>query len=140
MRLPIDSEVMSPVNEEEIDLDGVIQQLIQSRKQVFQEAKSSITTAQKKQKETYDRKHLPGELAVGTQILLENTTQKQRKGGKLEPAWLGPYTINGSIGKGVYELCKDGNILKKKVNIARLKVYKKRCRDDMSHSALEMVI
>ena len=77
---------------------------------------------------------------MGTEVLLENTVQKQRKGGKLEPAWLGPYTINRSIGKGLYELRRDGKIVKKKANIARLKMYKKRCRDDMSHSVQEMVI
>ena len=44
--------------------------------------------------EAHDRKHQPGEIAVGTQVLLENTAQKQRKGGKLEPAWLGPYSTS----------------------------------------------
>ena len=93
---------------------------------MFQQVESCITSAQKKQKETYDRKHQPGEIAVGTQVLLENTAQKQRKGGKLEPAWLGPYTINRCIGKGLYELSKDGKLVKKKANIARLKIYRKR--------------
>ena len=84
----------------------------------------------KKQKETYDRKHQPGDIAVGTVVLLENTAQKQRKGGKLEPAWLGPYTIHRCIGKGLYELSKDGKVMKKKANVARLKIYKKRPVDD----------
>ena len=71
---------------------------------------------------------------MGTQVLLENTAQKQRKGGKLEPAWLGPYNINRCVGKGVYELSKDGKIVKKKANAARLKIYKKRPSetDDMT--------
>ena len=98
MRLPIDSEVQTPSQvpkeEDRVDLDGVIQSLIASRERVFQKAEGNITSAQKQQKETYDRKHLPGEIAIGTHVLLENTAQKQRKGGKLKPAWLGPYTIN----------------------------------------------
>ena len=50
-------------------------------------------------KETYNRKHLKEKLKVGTEVLLENTAQQQRKGGKMEPAWMGPYTINRCIGK-----------------------------------------
>ena len=32
-------------------------------------------------------------------MLLENTAQKQRKGGKMEPLWLGPYIINKDLGE-----------------------------------------
>ncbi len=64
----------------------------------------NILAAQKKQKETYDRKHEAKILPVGTLVLLENTLQKQRKGGKLEPVWMGPYIISRDLGKGLYEL------------------------------------
>ena len=54
---------------------------------------------------------------------MENTQQKQRNGGKLSDRWLGPYTINRNLGKGVYELKNSsGKVLKTKCNIARLKV------------------
>ena len=43
-------------------------------------------------------------LAVGVEVLVENTKYKLRKEGKLEPAFLGPYTISWHVGKGVYEL------------------------------------
>ena len=63
-------------------------------------------------------------------MLLENTAQKQRKGGKLEPLWLGPYTIHRDLGKGLYELSNQaGMVLKKKANIARLKEYVTRAQD-----------
>ena len=63
-------------------------------------------------------------LKVGTVVMLENTMQKQRKGGKLEPLWLGPYTIHRDFGKGLYELSNQaGTVLKKKANIAQLKLY-----------------
>ena len=78
-------------------------------------------------KETYDRKHLQSELPKGSEVLLENTAQKQCKGGKLDDAWLGPYTIHRHLGKGIYELANEkGKILKKKVNINRLKPFKRR--------------
>ena len=67
--------------------------LLDSRNQAFQKAQMNITKAQMQQ-ETYNRKHLQKELEVGTKVLLENTAQQQRKGGKMEPLRLGPYTIN----------------------------------------------
>ena len=47
----------------------------------------------------------------------------ERKGGKLENKYSGPYIIKTSDGKGVYTLKDlDGKVLKKKCNIKRLKV------------------
>ena len=54
---------------------------------------------------------------------MENTQQKQQKGGKLCDRWLGPYIINRNLGKGLYELRNCSvSVLKMKCNIARLKV------------------
>jgi len=115
MRLPIDTEVMPPAtNQEEPDLDSAVKALVESRGKVFKQAETNIASAQRKQKETYDRKHQSGDIPVGTEVLLENTAQKQRKGGKLEPAWLGPYTIHRCIGKGLYELSKNAKVVKKR--------------------------
>lgn len=50
--------------------------------------------AQRKQKETYDRKHTPEELPVGTEVMVENTAQKDRKGGKLDDMFKGNYFIH----------------------------------------------
>ena len=136
LRPPIDAEVLPPSsapNESDndaLDMDTAVQALIESRERVFKKADSNITSAQKRQKETYDRKHQPEERAEGTQVLLDNTAQKQRKGGKLEPAWLGPYVIHRCIGKGLYELSRDGKVIKKKANVARLKVFMKRAGED----------
>ena len=130
MRLPIDSEILqSPTSDDEQDsnIDEMVTKLLTSREQAFEKAKQNIDKAQKNQKETYDRKHLPEELPVGTEVLLENTAQQQRKGGKMDPVWLGPYTISKSMGKGVYELKNsDGEVLKKKANINWLKKFNRR--------------
>ena len=117
MRLPIDAEVLSPMNDEkatELQMNTAVQLLLESRERVFKTAEFNISAAQQQQKETYDRKHQPEEIAVGTQVLLDNTAQKQRKGGKLEPARLGPNVIHQSLGKGLYEISKDGKVVKKK--------------------------
>ncbi len=61
---------------------------------------------------TYDRKHLPEDLPVGMEVLMENTSQKERKGGKLEDAFIGAYYINKAVGKGIYQLRnRNGNVL-----------------------------
>ena len=128
MRLPIDVEVAQP-SALELDcsqdcIDETVTSLLKSRESAFQSAKENIDNAQKAQKDTYDRKHLQSELSVGTKVWLENTAQKERKGGKMEPVWLGPYGINKSLGKGVYELVNSkGEIMNKKANIKRLKLY-----------------
>lgn len=127
MRLPIDAEILpesSPHDGEDNCLEETVGALLESRNQAFQKAQMNITKAQKQQKETYDRKHLQKELEVGTKVLLENTAQQQRKGGKMEPLRLGPYTINRCLGKGIKNM--KGEVLKKKANIARLTVFKQR--------------
>ncbi|XP_064386706.1 sporozoite surface protein 2-like [Halichondria panicea] len=62
--------------------------------------------------------YMSWELQLGIKVLVE------RKGGKLENKYSGPYIIKTSDGKGVYTLKDlDGKVLKKKCNIKRLKVY-----------------
>ena len=127
MRLPIDNEVMPQEDSAEVDVSELMEKLLKTRKQAFADVDANIKSAQKKQKETYDRKHQPAIFAVGTEVLLENTKQKQRKGGKLENLWLGPYIVHQHVGKGVYQLRNmAGEVLTKKVNISRLKKYTRR--------------
>ena len=140
MRLPVDSENFQTDKEEnsdEVKLDEVMESLLESRKKVFGDVAINITKAQEKQKNTYDRKHELVTINRGAEVLLENTAQKQRKGGKLEPAWLGPYIVSRCVGKGLYELSRNGKIVKTKANIARLKVYKKRSLKEMQLQSFE---
>ena len=104
MRLPIDSKLLPdsdkapdradpPVDE----ISGTID-LLKRREKAFEIAEDNIKSAQTKQKETYDRKHQPLTFSVGSKVL-ENTAQKQRKGGKLKSWWLGPYYVNRDLGE-----------------------------------------
>ena len=128
MRLPIDNEIMQ--NEEshnhmESEMSIVIEALLQTREKLYEATGLKISLAQREQKELYDRKHNPNELQVGTTVLNEKLVKKQRKGGKMDYRWLGPYPINRCIGRGVYELkYMKGAVLMTKVNVNRLKVYK----------------
>ena len=129
MRLPMDAEMMPVDDVEDIEdsIEERIHALLQGRAGIFTEAERNIKAAQKVQKEHYDEKHQPQHIEPGTEVLLENTKQKQRKGGKLDPKWLGPYTVNRDLGKGVYELQNShGKVLKTKANVNRLKRYTRR--------------
>lgn len=134
MRLPIDAEMLvTPEQDDEVDHEEVVSRLLQSREKAFKKAEANIAKAQQHQKETYDRKHLQSELPEGSEVLVENTAQKQRKGGKLDDLWLGPYTVHRHMGKGIYQLANgQGKILKKKVNINRLKPFKRRLSSECS--------
>ena len=115
------------VVEPSTEQDNLIEKLLTVRERAFKQAEENILNAQKKQKELYDRKHQSKVLPVGARVMLENTYQRQRKGGKLEPIWLGPYTISRDLGKGIYELSNAaGKVIKTKANIARLKEYQER--------------
>ena len=133
MRLPIDVEMM-PVIEESNgnsseDLEAIVHALLVKREEVFRKAAKD---AQKKQKESYDRKHLPKELLVGTEVMIENTAQKERKGGKFKELFRGTYFITEKLGRGLYKLRnQQGVILQKKFNIKRLKVYKRRLHKEI---------
>ena len=87
MRLPINAEILAQSSttddREDNSFEETVGVLLGSRGQAFQKAQANITKAQKQQKEMYDRKHLQKELEVGTKVLLENTAQQQRKGGKM---------------------------------------------------------
>ena len=62
-------------------------------------------------KRTYDVKHQPLRF-------------KASKGGKLEGAWSGPFSINRVLAKGLYKLRnEDGTMLKTSFNSSRLMIY-----------------
>lgn len=130
MQLPIDAELLEIENESEndsADVTEIIDSLLERRKKAFSIAKQNINEAQGKQKRQYDSKHSGKLFSIGTEVLVENTADKQRKGGKLNTVWRGPYTISRFIGKGVYELSdKEGNVIRNKVNVNRLKAYIRR--------------
>ena len=125
-RLPIDAEF--DLNEEsysepsERDIEQAMENLVKIHKDITAKATVNISEAQKVQKDYYDRKHTPILMNKGAKVLIENTAQRERKGGKLCNKWLGPYIINRHIGKGIYELqTVRGTVLKKKYNLSYTK-------------------
>ncbi len=131
-RLPIDAEyeTANSADDQDIvlneptdeDIKHALENLLTTNNEARELASKNIKNAQQKQKEYYDLKHSTEIFEKGIEVLMENTSQKQRKGGKLTDKFLGPYIINRHVGKGLYELKnKSGNILQKKVNVNRLK-------------------
>ncbi len=62
---------------------------------------------------------------TGSLVWLRNSARECKKGDKLKPRWLGPYTVVECLGKGVFKIAnpKTGKTLKKAVNQQRLKHY-----------------
>ena len=121
MRLPIDAEILPQPTTDDGKTTALRRLLVHCWSPGARHSRRLRQTSpkhmQKQQKETYDRKHLQKELEVGTKVLLENTAQQQRKGGKMEPLRLGPYVINRCLGKGIYELKNmKGEVLKKSLD------------------------
>ena len=75
---------------------------------------------------TYDRKHhQPEVFAIGAVVLKKDVTRKERKGGKLDTKWTGPYKVAKSLGRGLYRLEDVSNPTKiiTRVNGVHLKPY-----------------
>ena len=109
---------------------------------MLEKVNQNISTAQGKQKQTYDRKHAtPCEfqvrkyiiylaslsLQVGTLVFRKDFRRKKCKGEKMDAKWLGPFLLSSEIGKSFYSHASlDGKTaLVKRINGAHLKVYKR---------------
>ena len=58
-------------------------------------------------------------------VVKKDFVRKKRKGGKLDPKWVGPYIITAKLSKGFYSLqsVANSNDCVKRVNGAHLKVF-----------------
>ena len=130
--LPLDLDAgvhQGPCNEAEVTIcsqETEIQQKGSQHKALLDEAQKNIISAQKKQKEQYDKKHSKAVFySVGTQVLKKDFRKKKRKGGKLDFPWVGPYLLTKSLGKGFYELqsCGKGHVTTIP-RVSHIKVYK----------------
>lgn len=99
------------------------QRMIEVRKKALE----NIQSAQERQKKYYDAKHCKDkeQYKVGASVLMLNSKKLSRKGSKLEPNWIGPYSIHEVLPKGTYRLCnpETGKVLAQKINMTRLKLW-----------------
>ena len=79
-----------------------------------------------KQKQQYDAKHARASLfEIGAKVVKKDFLRKKRKGGKLDPKWVGPYITTAKLSKGFYSLQSVANSFDciKRVNGAHLKMF-----------------
>lgn len=111
--------------------ESTIEGLTSHRQDLLEKVKSNIIRAQKKQKEHYDKKHSSSTVfKSGVRVLKKDFTRKKRKGGKLDPKWLGPYLIVKDLGKGFYKLrsVESPGTFVDRVNGSHLKLYQELTR------------
>ena len=71
--------------------------------QVFQDANDNIRNAQKRQKKDYNKRHANKRaFEIGEKVLLYNLRRADRKGGKQQDVWDGPYTVAKIFNNGNY--------------------------------------
>jgi hypothetical protein len=116
--------------EQEYELDA--EKAIEAHKEIITEelaqlredARKNIQKRQAKQKEHHDEKVREKQYQIGDKVLLYDSAKKNVHGDKFRPKWNGPYYIHNTLGKGAYQLrTMDGKVLKRSVNVDRLKAY-----------------
>ena len=105
--------------------DEVIEQHFIHQTKVAQIVKENILTAQKHQKQVYDRKHHnPATFKVGALVLRKDMKRKKRAGGKMDYKWQGPYKVVKSVGKGIFQILNTNDIKQTlKVHGTHLKLF-----------------
>ena len=94
---------------------------------MFDTTSQNISTAQLQQKKYYDIRHLRNfKFAKNDTVIKFLPRNSQRKGGKLDDKFTGPYIIDKITDLGIARLCTPkGKILKKGVPIKQLQKYNK---------------
>ena len=141
--LPIEMEIRSkPSSTNSLsEIDGDAPSPFNEKVRVMMKAQAmqNIDKAQERQKKSHDAKHQTLRFKEGDTVLLRNLRNEVRKGGKLERAWSGPYTISKVLPKGFYKLLnEDGTELKTSFNSSRLKVYYHPVQSHPNTNASEM--
>ena len=116
-------------NEDSDDGSSKIEETINRMKNIKSEikkkVKGNIEKAQEKQKQHYDRRRNKSlGFRLNDKVLMRNSRDDDRKGGKLTKSRSGPYLVKECLPKGLYRLSDiKGKPLKRKVNASRLKKY-----------------
>ena len=100
MKYPTEEDLDRDLTTEEVArlereyLDTTIEQMKKGKETMIRRAKVNIANAQIRQKRNYDKRFESKEnFEIGDLVLLENQVNRNRKGGKREKRFSGPYTI-----------------------------------------------
>ena len=111
------------------------------QERIFRDASENIKAATLRTKRNFDKKHVGRiEISPGDLVLKENTKNRQRKGGKMEELFSGPYRVVDYDPKkaNVRLQSMKGKILKRRVPTDQIKKFtprededKENCADDI---------
>ena len=89
------ADEFEPLNDnQDTPMEVVVSKMFKLQEKLFGDAKANIEKAQKRHKKNYDRRHQPiNTLQAGQKVLLENSRDKQRKGGKMNFRFRGPFVL-----------------------------------------------
>jgi hypothetical protein len=83
----------------------LLESLLETRKQLNEEASKNIDKAQARQKKNYDHRHdVSCDIKVGDIVAIKNSKRIHRMGDKMKPLWIGKYIVVDSLGKGRLKL------------------------------------
>ncbi|KAL5500624.1 hypothetical protein EMCRGX_G012215 [Ephydatia muelleri] len=142
-RLPIDADLESICEHsaEEPNTASPMEDVSILRQSILKNVKHNILVAQAKQKQQYDAKHARASVfEIGAKVVKKDFLWKKRKGGKLDPKWVGPYIITAKLSKGFYSLqcVANSSDRVKRVNGTHLKVFNssesQSCSNSPQHS------
>ena len=141
-RVPIDIHMKYPTDEDldcdltaeeakdiaEYCLSFNVEQMKKVKEAAIGKAKVNIANAQNRYKRNYDKRFANREVfKMGDLVLLENQRNKNRKGGKRDVKYSGPYTIMDISVEGNCTLKHEtGGVAKRKYPLAHLKRYHER--------------
>lgn len=91
---------------------------IEIHKRLLETVKENVRSKQEKNKKKL-KSHNDQKFKVGDKVWRQNIRSQQRKGGKLESSYLGPYTVTALKGKSA-DLQDQAGTLFKKINIDHL--------------------
>ena len=134
MKYPTEEDLDRDLTKEEVArlereyLDMRIEEMKKVKETTIGRAKVNIANAQIWQKRNYDKRFKSNEnFEIGDLVLLENQVNKNRKGGKRQNRFSGPYTILDISKAGNCTLKhKEGAVKKTKHPLAHLKQYHER--------------
>jgi len=89
-------------------------------------ASRNIKVAQQRYKKHFDKKHEQGRrtLSVGSKVLIKNMRNLNRKGSKMDPKFIGPYTISAVLSQNRVKLINPSGVkLKTVYSKSQLKTY-----------------
>ena len=111
-----------------------IEEMKQAQAIFFQQATDNLRAAQKKMKRNFDKRYAGFQtLEIGDMVMKEDRRNADRKGGKMEDPWLGPYeVIDFDHYNGTYRVKNlRGTVLKRRIPGKQLKKY----YDNMANKA-----